>query len=123
MPVKYEEIYRFNREKDHWALVRLHGMYGFIDTSGKEVVPPVMADIAGKGKFHELKDLFSSGGSYLKDLGRVKKYQITKFENGMAAIRHKKTWRIGLINEKMEIIVPPEYRKILVDGEGNIHVW
>ena len=82
-----------------------------------------MSDLGGKGKFRELKELFSSGGVHIKTLGTVKKYQVTKFENGLAAIRNKKTWRIGLINEKMEVVIAPGYRKILVDGEGNIHVW
>jgi hypothetical protein len=104
-------------------LVRKNGQYGFIDNTGKEVVSPVMDDLGGRGKFFDMKELFSSGGVHIQGLGQVKKFQITKFENGLAAVRNKKTWKIGMVDENMKVIVPPNYRKILVDGKGNIHVW
>jgi len=48
--VKYDEIDTFGVYKENWALVSIDGKYGFIDTTGKEVVKPQYAEIPLKKK-------------------------------------------------------------------------
>ena len=45
VPVKYREIEKFGLRQRNWALVKLNSLYGFIDETGKEVVPPSFESI------------------------------------------------------------------------------
>ena len=47
---KYDEIDKFGVYKENWALVSVDGKYGFIDTTGKEIVKPQYAEIPLKKK-------------------------------------------------------------------------
>jgi hypothetical protein len=53
----------------------------------------------------------------------AKHYLISPFNKGYAVIRHKKKSRLGVIDQRMKVVVEPVYEKIMIDSEGNIHVW
>jgi len=42
---KYEYIEKFGEYKADWALVNVNNKYGFINTKGEEVVPPIYSEI------------------------------------------------------------------------------
>jgi hypothetical protein len=73
--------------------------------------------------FHELSDLFDSRGTHIGNLGPVKRYWVSPFVGRYAVIQSKKTWNLGVIDKEFNVVVPVEYKKIMVDERGNIHVW
>lgn len=61
----YDNIGKFGKQREGWALVSKDGLYGFIDESGIEVVPPAY-DFIGKFGAHGREDwaLVSRNGLY-----------------------------------------------------------
>ncbi|MEQ9303549.1 MAG: WG repeat-containing protein, partial [Marinoscillum sp.] len=121
VPPIYDKISYFDRENSNWALVERNGKFGFIDKDGKVVVPVALNDLSKS--FHELSDHFNSRGIHLGKLGPVKKFWVSDFTGKYAVIKNKKTWKLGVIDTDFKVVVPVEFKKIMVDNRGNIHVW
>ena len=93
------------------------------------VVPVTTARIEALGRRIRFKgqvalsNHFDSKGTHLGNIGPVKKYWVSDFVGQYALVKSKKTWQLGVIDTSFDVVVPVDFKKIMVDEEGNIHVW
>ena len=108
-PVKYETIYDFY---DGMAQIKLNGKYGFIDSTGKEIVPPI---------YTYTPIYFSEGLAYVQ---QDKKYGFVdrtgkiivpptydfaaNFQEGLASV--KQNGLAGFIDKKGTVVIPLRYQ-------------
>jgi len=91
----YDKVYKF---RDGLAAVSLKGKYGFVDTKGREVIPPTYAGLATWGD-----------GTYCFDSYGLCVVQL----NGME----------GMINREGEQVVPIKYDSVFSEWKnGKTHV-
>ena len=116
--------------RNGWARVRNYSatgdVFGMIDTTGKEVIPPVYGEIQdfGNGYFKVKKSereyLFGLIDSSGKIVTPLRYAGFLPFSNGFAAVSLKDTLNkisIGYINMQGELMIKPQYE----EGESFFH--
>ncbi len=115
----------FNEILSNVPLYQIHrnSKFGFVDSTGKEVVPPIYEHNVG---FNEglAQVTFNGKVGYIDKSGRFiinPSYEIGwGFKDGIACVKNNGKW--GAINHKGDIIVPTIYDKAAIGGWGDGHI-
>jgi len=61
---KYSDIQPFDEYRSGWAMVEIFGFKGFVDSSGKDVVPAQYDEVGRFGFYHDGWALVRKGNFY-----------------------------------------------------------
>lgn len=117
--LKYDNIGHFKHGDQDWSEISIGETFGYMDQEGKVVVPVKLMSFQTMPR-RRLHTLFDSKGAYIGDVGPVRKYYISEFRMGYALIIHRKTQKVGAINEELELVLAPEFTQIYIDTDGQL---
>ena len=88
-------------------------VYGFIDESGRLVIPPPNF-LSRYGSFHEgLAKYSDKGWGFINREGRIvipaKFYEASDFSEGLSVVRVSEKHKFGYINQKGELAIPSQF--------------
>jgi len=130
--LKYDSVSSF---EDNLALVRIGnyeiGKYGFIDKTGKEIIPLIYndADSFSEGLARvRIGDDKTGKHGFIDNLGKIvipiKYDDASRFSEGVAAVKlgGRQTGKWGFIDKTDKEIIPFKYNVVLVFSEGLVAV-
>ncbi|MEA5010820.1 MAG: WG repeat-containing protein [Angelakisella sp.] len=117
---KYDEVWRFS---DGYATVRIGDKYGYVDTSGKEVIPVTLEDVWSFGDGLTPAKLTDKWG-YLDAQNQTaigaQWDECYKFYDGVAKFRQD--GKFGYLNTSGTVLVFPKYKSAGYNTQGMLPV-
>ena len=122
--LQYGQIYLFGEYREAWAMMKKGRKYGFIDTQGKEVVPPIYSGIWYFGEYKEDWAKVKKKGNYGFIDTQGQEVVPTIYSSISYFGEYKEDWAMvkkdgeyGFIDTKGKEVVPVIYSGIWYFGE------
>jgi len=97
-------------------------VYGFIDESGRLVIPPFDKVRQYEGFYEGLAKFWYSGYGFIDRTGKevIKPlfYKASHFSEGLAWVQEKENGKIGFINRRGKLVIPYQFNRVSDFHEG-----